>query len=113
MTQALQSILLSVMLVMSSIGFATARGADPAVDRMVICIGASAQVVYIDAEGRPTAAPHLCPDCTLHALDAVLPTQGHVAHPMRLAKGSGLTGNGSAKQSPDSTTRVRGPPLTV
>ena len=113
MTRALMSTLLSIMLVISCHGFAMARGSDPAVDRMVICIGATAQVVYVDADGRPTAAPHLCPDCTLHTFDAVLPTPGHVMHPMRRAQGTGLTGNVSATQSPGRTIRVRGPPLTV
>ncbi|MEP2890431.1 hypothetical protein [Tateyamaria sp.] len=58
----------SLMLVVTSHNMAQARGAEPAVDRMVICAGARAVTVYVDATGEPTQAPHMCPDCALHGL---------------------------------------------
>lgn len=65
------SLVLSVMLMVAGHYTAQARGAHPAVDRMVICTGTAAVVVFVDANGQPTYAPHHCPDCALHALDAV------------------------------------------
>lgn len=52
---------------------AVARGATQAVDQMVICSGTTVAVVFIDADGQPTTAPHLCPDCALHLFAAVAP----------------------------------------
>lgn len=66
------SLIFSLMLVAASHNMAQARGAEPAVDRMVICAGARAVTVYVDASGDPTHAPHMCPDCALHSL-GVLP----------------------------------------
>lgn len=68
-------LILSFMLVATSYSTGQARGADPAVDRIVICAGSQATVVYIDASGQPTDAPHICPECALHTLD-VLPVAG-------------------------------------
>jgi len=73
MIRTLTALFLSFALVIMSYGTASARGASSAVDSMVICIGTGSVVVYVDADGQPTAAPHLCPDCALHLLVGVLP----------------------------------------
>ncbi|WP_417473323.1 hypothetical protein [Leisingera sp.] len=52
---------------------AAAQGGRDATGTMVICTGMGAVVVYTDAEGQPVAAPHYCPDCVTHVLDAVVP----------------------------------------
>ena len=62
------SFLLSVLLSLTGYNAAVARAAAPAVDQVVICVGTSAVVVHVDADGQPTHAPHLCPECTLHVL---------------------------------------------
>lgn len=72
MTRALLSVLMCLMLVVTSHSIGHARGADRAVDQMVLCIGSDAVTVYIDADGQPTTAPHVCADCMLHGLDVVL-----------------------------------------
>ncbi|MEM8653413.1 MAG: hypothetical protein AAGF36_01610 [Pseudomonadota bacterium] len=61
------------MLVVTSHSAAMARGSSHAVDQMVICSGTTVTVVYVDAEGQPIDAPHLCPDCALHLLAALVP----------------------------------------
>ena len=58
---------------------ATARGASAATGQMVICTGTGPVVVYIDDEGQPTAAPHICPDCVLAFHTP--PDRMAVAHP--------------------------------
>lgn len=70
MIRALTSLMLCLMLVVTSHSAALARVGDRAADSMVICVGAEAVVVYVDAKGQPTHAPHICPDCTVHGLDA-------------------------------------------
>lgn len=52
---------------------AAAQGGRDAAGTMVICTGMGAAVVYVDAEGQPVPAPHYCPDCMMHVLDAVVP----------------------------------------
>jgi hypothetical protein len=44
--------------------------------QMVICTGEGTQVVYVDAEGQPTKAPHDCPDCISLLLDAAAAPEG-------------------------------------
>lgn len=73
MTRALLSILLSLVLVLTSHSAAVARGSNVAVDHFVICAGSVVTVVYVDADGQPTEATHLCPDYALHVLEAVSP----------------------------------------
>lgn len=68
MWRATLSLILTVALLTTSIGSAAARGAAPGVDRVVICIGLHTATLYVDAEGAPTRAPHLCPDCVLHLM---------------------------------------------
>ncbi|MCV6584589.1 MAG: hypothetical protein OIF47_03570 [Marinibacterium sp.] len=50
-----------------------ARGQAMATDQMVICAGATTTVIYLDADGVPTSATHLCPDYALTLLSAPLP----------------------------------------
>ncbi len=79
MIQTLASFALSVLLVLSSYGNGLARGSAGAIDQMVICAGSKAVLVYVDADGNPTQAPHVCPDCAMHGLDmlaVVLPHLG-------------------------------------
>ena len=76
MMRAMLHIILTVAMLVTGIGAASARGAAPAVDHVVICGGAGISVLYLDAEGQPTHPPHLCPDCVLHL---VAPVPGGLA----------------------------------
>lgn len=75
MSRALLSIILSLVLLATSHSAAVARGAPQAIGQMVICSGTSVVTVYVDAQGQPTEAPHLCPDCALHLLAAIVPPE--------------------------------------
>ncbi|WP_299164643.1 hypothetical protein [uncultured Tateyamaria sp.] len=83
MMRACLSILLSLMLLVTSHSMAVARGADRAVDRIVICTGTTVSAIYVDADGQPTQAPHLCPDCALHSTDALTPSAISLTAPTR------------------------------
>lgn len=41
--------------------------------QMVICTGQGPVMVQVGADGQPTGAVHICPDCMVHALSSVLP----------------------------------------
>ena len=83
-------LVLILSLMTTAVSDAHARGAAPAVDRMIICAGMTTEVIHLDARGQPTVAPHHCPDCTLSIHDAVAVSPGCglfplVATPVRWA----------------------------
>ncbi|WP_299046490.1 hypothetical protein [uncultured Tateyamaria sp.] len=77
MFRSLAALVLSLALVVTSHSAAMARGSATAVDQMVICTGATVMTVYVDRDGQPTKAPHLCPDCALHIFAAAVPPATH------------------------------------
>ncbi|WP_147114859.1 hypothetical protein [Tateyamaria sp. syn59] len=111
MQRALSAILLSLVLVVTSHSAATARGASAAVDQIVICSGAQVVTIFVDADGQPTAATHLCPDCALHLLAALVPPAAAATSLPHGATGvswpAGLAHEGSAVPNPS----ARGPPV--
>ncbi|WP_299689432.1 hypothetical protein [uncultured Tateyamaria sp.] len=66
MARSMLPLILSLAMLFTSIGVASARGAAPAVDQVVICSGHGVSVLFLDADGAPTQAPQLCPDCVVH-----------------------------------------------
>lgn len=80
---------LAMMLALTSLTLAVARGQAPAVGEVVICTGMGLQVLHLDAEGNPVGAPHVCPDgiASFIAADAPMP----VMPLRRLSTGERLT----------------------
>ena len=77
--------LLAVAMSLTGFTMEAARGAAPAVGQMTLCVGEVSVQVHVDATGAPTTAPHLCPDCIVTTLDAVLPdVAGAIASQERL-----------------------------
>ncbi|MFK7837719.1 MAG: hypothetical protein AB8B60_16040 [Sulfitobacter sp.] len=66
MMRVVFSLTLALMLALTSQAMAVARGSSAATGQMVLCIGDEAVAVFVDAEGQPTRAPHLCPDCVVN-----------------------------------------------
>jgi hypothetical protein len=62
---------LAALVLLGSVQMSAARGAPAPVGTMVICSGHGYAVVLIDAEGQPTRAAHLCPDCAFSAYGPV------------------------------------------
>lgn len=64
------------LIVLTAQSAAVARSMPDASGQMVICTGTGPVMVYVDRDGNPTRAPHICPDYALSlivALDAGLP----------------------------------------
>lgn len=105
MMRVLISALLSLMLVITSSSMAVARNSDPATDTLVICAGENTYVIYVDGQGVPTAAPHICPDCALQDIVAILPHAGGAAR--LLARGQDLYFGATVWAGADRFTRAR------
>lgn len=107
------SVLLAVVLALTSQSMAVARGANAATGQMVLCTGSGPMAIYVDAQGAPTSAPHICPDSALNVLaDFDLPV---VLAPQTLLQVSAQIGL-SALALPDHPAVVppsRGPPLSI
>ncbi len=104
---------LVVSVLLTGYGAAYARGANPAVDQMVICAGHVTDVIYVDAEGKETIAPHLCPDCITHLLgDFAAPVQcGHASVLVRASVG--ITTAASVTKVAVFGHRARAPPVLI
>lgn len=62
------AVLLAFVLGLTSQSMAVARGASAATGQMVLCTGTGPVAIYLDADGQPTSAPHICPDAALNVL---------------------------------------------
>ena len=60
------AIALAMMLALTGQSMAVARGASAATGQMVLCTGSGPLAIYFDAQGKPTSAPHICPDSALN-----------------------------------------------
>lgn len=56
------------MLALTSQSMAVAKGASAAAGQMVLCTGTGPMAIYVDADGLPTSAPHICPDSALNVV---------------------------------------------
>jgi hypothetical protein len=66
------SVLFALVLTLTGQSMAVARGANDATGQMVLCTGQGSVTVYMDEQGRPTAAPHVCPECVVTALTSLI-----------------------------------------
>jgi hypothetical protein len=100
--------ILATVLTAGAVG--AVRGQAMAAGEVVLCANGAAVTIAVDAEGRPTGAPHWCPDCVLLLLAglapgpaaAVPPAEGAAAAPM-------ITDRRSAAARP-AAPLARGPP---
>ncbi len=66
---------LALVVLLTSQQMAIARGSPAAAGTMVICGGQGIVTITVDAEGNPTGAVHICPDCAMSffAFDGGMP----------------------------------------
>lgn len=107
------SLLLSLLLALTSVTFATARVQEAGLTRMVVCAQGAALVMTFDAAGNPVSAPHHCPDC-LSALPPPLAATRIAARvplprPLVLAFGRAVL----PPLGPVRASLARGPPALV
>ena len=62
---SLFGILMAVVMAVTSVSVAHARGQAGPTGTMVICRGLTVMTVLVDAQGQPTENPHICPDAAL------------------------------------------------
>ena len=113
MRHAALSLILALSLALTGQAMAVARGEAAAVGQMVLCTGTGQVMVHVDAQGRPTGPPVICPDAAL----AMLTDAGAAASlPLwrawvPLAHGAPRTVTRHGRR-PDAV-RARGPPRVV
>ena len=76
-------ICVSLAVVRDAHGAAAMRGARDASGQIVVGTGAGPGAIYVDSDVQPVPAPHYCPDCVMHLLDAGLPVQQALPIPAR------------------------------
>ena len=73
--------LMAVVLALTGVTDAMARGHAPVVGHMVICSADGVTTIAVDADGNPAQGSHPCPDCTLSS-GAMLPAAPVAAQPV-------------------------------
>lgn len=81
-----QALALALLLVLTGQTMAFARGAAAPAGAMVLCTGTGPVTVYMDEDGQPTRPPHVCPECVMNLVAAVLPSD---MAPVRLPRTTG------------------------
>lgn len=81
--RALRALLLSLILAVSGLTTAGARGRMASPEILVLCTGGGLVTVVHDAPGEPAAGAHTCPECVL---SLSIPVAGAPAMPL-LAQG--------------------------
>ncbi|MCV2894386.1 hypothetical protein [Lentibacter sp. XHP0401] len=61
------------VLVLTGHAMAEARTMTNAAGEMVLCTGTGPITILVDAEGKPTGPPHICPDCALALFADITP----------------------------------------
>lgn len=107
------ALLMVLMLGVTSVTLASARGHAPAVGQVEICSGLGLQTISVDADGNPVGPPHICPDgvAAFLSVDAPLP----VMPLRRLGNGERLhlSAQLSSAQAERLRAFARGPPVLV
>ena len=69
---------------------AAARAAPGPEGHIILCTGTGPVSVLVDADGQPTGATHLCPDCALSQLQALVATAADLSAPSGWIKARAL-----------------------
>lgn len=114
MIRAYSALMLSFVLALTSHSAGMAKASPMAVDQMVICTGLGATVIYMDADGQPTAAPHICPDCLVHLDDIDLRAVETAPTLLPSHLRARLAGSDVTKRAhPTHIPPARGPPVLI
>lgn len=104
---------LAFVLALTSWQVAVARAQSDPAGNMVICAGQGVITVYVDDEGNPVGAPHICPDTvlTLFVSDGIAPPDMAVALKwVRLPRDFAVR---AAVHQSGIAPSARGPPVAV
>jgi len=104
---------LSLFVILTGQGVAVSRGMDRAVGQMVLCTGKGPVVIYMDAEGQPTQAPHFCPDHALALLGSIPVTATAPPDGPDMGQPSPLRRSNSLIAAPVPSHPARAPPTMI
>ncbi len=105
-------LMLAVVLALTGVGLAAARGGPDAAGRIEICTGTGPVMILVGEDGQPVA-PRICPDQALSLLNAVsVPALSAVAVdvPRRIARPRGVARSHPRDLPP---ALARAPPASV
>lgn len=104
---------LALLITVTSVTFAAARGQSPAVGTMEICTGTGPIHILVDENGEPTGGVMICPDFAL-AFFADVWTEGPTVQPVSHWQAMWIArGRESAVSTVLAKAQARGPPVRV
>ena len=111
--QILTTALLILAVAMTAVSVGHAHGQPRAVGEIVICTGHGPVTIAVDADGQPTQANHLCPDCVVKLTGP--PVQPFLALRDAALRRNvfGLAARPAAGLRPVLDLRARAPPVVV
>ena len=113
MRRLIPSLLLALVLAFTSQSMAVARGAAAAAGQMVLCTGTGPIAVYVDANGKPTSAPHICPDAAFQVLVEGASTNAFAPRRILLFASARPAVDLLIDSAPPRLPRQRGPPKAI
>lgn len=113
--RSLVALLLSLMLAVSSVGMAVARGQEPGAGgpTLTLCTTLGSETVTLDAAGNPVPVKpvHLCPDCLSGVLALALgPAQALPLPPLTKATKAAPMVDTHPASADQPTAQARDPP---
>ncbi len=108
--RSLTALVLALMLGLTSLSLAAARGHAPAVGAIELCTGAGMQMLPVDADGNPTGPAHICPD-GLAALAMLAVDAPHLPGQVSTGTAQPLPTVASVAGAPVLSAQARAPPV--
>ncbi|MGH1466364.1 MAG: hypothetical protein ACRBBQ_13485 [Cognatishimia sp.] len=105
--------LLMAAFVLTGNSMALARGMHAATGFIELCTGSSAVTVAVDAQGEPIEPVHICPECSLVALDNVEAAPVELLPVLRFSERLIWKSATSLYSSVAFSLHARGPPVLV
>ncbi|MFN6977981.1 MAG: hypothetical protein ACK4OP_07650 [Gemmobacter sp.] len=102
---------LALILAVTSVAFAVARGTPLPAAMVELCSGSGPVMIVLDSEGRPSGPAHLCPDGAIFVAAGEAPP-AVVRPPSRIAAACPVPST-LPQGRPHPSTRARDPPLPV
>lgn len=84
--RSLAPVLLAIVMALTGITMAVARGQMAGAQSVVICSGYGIVTIQLDQRGEPIDTVHPCPDCTV--VLALAPARNHVLTPALALRGT-------------------------
>ncbi|MFZ5962441.1 hypothetical protein ACOXXX_05770 [Thalassococcus sp. BH17M4-6] len=111
--RSLTACALALVLALTSLQMAAARGAGGPAGMMELCLGQGVVTVAVDAQGKPTGPVHFCPDCVMSLIVALDDTPPTVSRPQAYVALSHVITHQHRVGRTTRAARARGPPVLI